>query len=126
MGGGMTADAATRGIREIDPNGAIGLISQEPDAPYDRPPLTKGMWKGQELDSIWRKTQDRNVRLHLGRRVQSIELSRKSVTDDQQNIHTFDKLLMATGGTPRRLPFGGDQVSYYRTYGDYRHARERT
>ncbi|MDB6067907.1 MAG: pyridine nucleotide-disulfide oxidoreductase [Pedosphaera sp.] len=124
VGGGMTADAAARGIREIDSSGAIGLISREPDAPYDRPPLTKGLWKGQKFDTIWRPTPDRKVGLHLGRRVQFIELTRKSVTDDQQNIYTYDKLLLATGGTPRRLPFGGDQIIYYRTLGDYRHLRE--
>jgi 3-phenylpropionate/trans-cinnamate dioxygenase ferredoxin reductase subunit len=41
IGGGMTADAAVQGIREIDSSGSIGLISMELDPPYDRPPLTK-------------------------------------------------------------------------------------
>lgn len=126
IGGGMTADSATRGIREVDPNGTIGVISLEPDAPYDRPPLTKGLWKGQQFDSIWRHTTDRKVGLHLGRRVEAIDLQHKSVTDDQKNVYNFDKLLLATGGTPRRLPFGGKQIIYYRTLGDYRHLRELT
>ena len=39
VGGGMTADAAVRGIREVDPKGSIGLIGTEIDPPYDRPPL---------------------------------------------------------------------------------------
>jgi 3-phenylpropionate/trans-cinnamate dioxygenase ferredoxin reductase component len=34
------------GIRQIDPDRAIGLIGAEPDPPYDRPPLSKGLWKG--------------------------------------------------------------------------------
>jgi NADPH-dependent 2,4-dienoyl-CoA reductase/sulfur reductase-like enzyme len=42
VGGGMTADAAVEGIRQVDPNGSIGLISAEPHRPYDRPPLSKG------------------------------------------------------------------------------------
>ena len=49
VGGGMTADAAVRGIRELDESGSIGLISREPDAPYARPLLSKGLWKAQ----IW-------------------------------------------------------------------------
>ena len=49
VGGGMTADAAVRGIREIDPNGSIGLVGAENDPPYDRPPLSKGLWKGKPL-----------------------------------------------------------------------------
>lgn len=46
VGGGMTADAAVRGIRELDGNRSIGLIGAEPDPPYARPPLSKGLWKG--------------------------------------------------------------------------------
>lgn len=123
IGGGMTADSATSGIREVDPSGSIGLIGQEPDSPYDRPPLTKGLWKGQQFDTIWRHTTERKVELHLGRRVESIDLQHKSVTDDQKNVYTFGKLLLATGGTPRRLPFGGNQIIYYRTVEDYRQLR---
>ena len=47
IGGGMTAAAGVDGIREVDPTGAIGMISTEPDAPYSRPPLSKALWKGQ-------------------------------------------------------------------------------
>ena len=46
VGGGMTADAAVNGIREADGEGSIGLISAEQNAPYNRPPLSKGLWKG--------------------------------------------------------------------------------
>jgi NAD(P)H-nitrite reductase large subunit len=41
VGGGMTADAAAHGIRERDPNGSIGILSDESSPPYDRPPLSK-------------------------------------------------------------------------------------
>ena len=46
IGGGMTAGAAVGGIREADPNGSVGLIGADPHPPYDRPPLSKGLWKG--------------------------------------------------------------------------------
>ena len=46
VGGGMTADAAVHGIREVDRSGSIGLISAEGHPPYDRPPLSKKLWKG--------------------------------------------------------------------------------
>ena len=39
VGGGMTGDAACKGIRSIDPDGAIALVGEEPDPPYARPPL---------------------------------------------------------------------------------------
>ena len=44
--------------------------------------------------------------------------------DDRGIVYTFEKLLLATGGTPRRLPFGGDRVIYFRTLDDYRRLRQ--
>jgi 3-phenylpropionate/trans-cinnamate dioxygenase ferredoxin reductase subunit len=70
VGAGMTADAAVRGIRELDADGEIGLIGSDHNPPYNRPPLTKGLWKGKALESIWRGTQQFSVDLHLGRTVQ--------------------------------------------------------
>ena len=55
IGAGMTADAAVRGIRELDQNGTIGLIGSDPNPPYNRPPLTKGLWKGKKRRKISRK-----------------------------------------------------------------------
>ena len=126
IGGGMTADAAVQGIREIDNEGTIGLISAETDPPYDRPPLTKGLWKDKTYDSIWRSAAKQHAQLHLGRMVKSLNLERKQVSDVQDTIYTFEKLLLATGGTPRRLPFGGDKIIYYRTAADYRRLRSLT
>ena len=123
IGGGMTADAAVRGIRELDAKGAIGLIGGESDEPYSRPPLTKALWKGEPFESVWRKTSEAGVDLHLGRRATTLEPGRKRVVDDRSTEYTFDKLLLATGGTPRRLPFGGDAVIYFRTLEDYRRLR---
>lgn len=120
IGGGMSADAAVRGIRELDGKRPIGLIGAEPDAPYSRPPLSKGLWKGEPFDGIWRGTSGVGVDLHLGRRATAIDLAKRTVLDDRGATWGFEKLLLATGGSPRRLPFGGDDVVYFRTLGDYR------
>ncbi len=61
IGGGMAADSAARGIRKIDPNGSIAMICEERDPPYDRPPLSKSLWKDKPFESIWRNTGDLNV-----------------------------------------------------------------
>ncbi|MGH7182359.1 MAG: FAD-dependent oxidoreductase, partial [Nitrospiraceae bacterium] len=119
IGGGMTAAAAVDGIREVDSTGGIGLISAEMDAPYDRPPLSKGLWKGQPLDSIWRKIENKGVTVHLGRVVKEIVLKQKRVVDDKGDLFTYEKFLVATGGRPRRLTFGDDQIVYFRTLSDY-------
>jgi 3-phenylpropionate/trans-cinnamate dioxygenase ferredoxin reductase subunit len=124
VGGGMTADAAAAGIRKRDPQGSIALISAESHPPYNRPPLSKGLWKGKPLEGIWRKTEARGVSLALGCTVRSLNLSEKSVSDDRGTVYGFEKLLLATGGTPRRLPSGDDSVIYFRTLDDYTRLRE--
>ncbi len=123
VGGGMTADAAVQGIREVDSSGTIGLFSAEADAPYDRPPLSKGLWKGKPLDGIWRRTQDRKVDLHLGCRAEKLDADRKQIIDEKGNAYAYGKLLLATGGRPRRLPFGEGHIIYFRSIEDYRRLR---
>jgi 3-phenylpropionate/trans-cinnamate dioxygenase ferredoxin reductase subunit len=120
IGGGMTADAAVQGIREVDSKGTIGLIGAEHDPPYNRPPLTKGLWKGKPFESIWRHTDAHNVRLHLGCRAQTIDVQHRQITGDTGQTYMYDKLLLATGGQPRRLPFGDALIVYYRTVEDFR------
>jgi 3-phenylpropionate/trans-cinnamate dioxygenase ferredoxin reductase subunit len=123
VGGGMTAAAAADGIREIDASGSIGIISAEPDAPYNRPPLSKGLWKSDPLESIWRKSADKFRTLHLARVVQRILPNSQQVIDSAGGIFSYKKLLLATGGTPRRLPFGDTQLIYFRTLSDYQRLR---
>jgi 3-phenylpropionate/trans-cinnamate dioxygenase ferredoxin reductase component len=123
IGGGMTADAAALGIREMDTNGSIGLIGSESDPPYNRPPLSKKLWSGKPFDSIWRATREKGVELHLGRTVRSLNPHTKVATDDKGSAYAFEKLLLATGGTPRRLSFGGEEIIYFRSAQDYRRLR---
>jgi NADPH-dependent 2,4-dienoyl-CoA reductase/sulfur reductase-like enzyme len=120
VGGGMTADAAARGIREHDADGSILLVGAEPDAPYKRPPLTKGLWSGGDEAKIWKHTDQTGAELALGRRIVELDLAAHRATDDQGGVHGFEKVLLATGGTPRALGGGDDQVIYYRTLADYR------
>ncbi len=125
VGGGMTADAAARGIRDHDPDGSIGLFAAEAHPPYARPPLSKALWKGKEEGSIWRGTPDLDVDLHPGLPVSSVDLAERTVTDDAGETHSYERLLLATGGTPRRLPADdGEGVIYYRTIDDYRRLHE--
>ncbi len=123
VGGGMTADAAIGGIRQVDRNKTIGVIGAEPHPAYNRPPLSKALWKGEPLDTIWRHTDTQGVTFHRGRRAQTLDARERRVTDDQGTIYRFEKLLLATGGTPRRLPFGGDGIIYYRSLDDYQRLR---
>src|SRR5215468_4274409 len=126
VGGGMTADAAVQGIREVDRGGSIGMLSAEEHLPYDRPPLSKKLWKGKPLESIWRQTESQGVTVHLGRTARHVDPQNKRITDDQGTAYGYGKLLLATGGTPRRLPFGDEQIIYFRTLDDYERLRALT
>lgn len=123
IGGGLTGDAAVRGVRELDAGGSIGMLSMESDPPYMRPSLSKGLWKGRPLEMIWRKTQTLDAELHLGSKAIHLDPLEKCVRDDKGEEYSFDKILLATGGSPNRLPFGGDHIIYYRDLQDYQRLR---
>lgn len=126
IGGGLAGDAATRGIRELDTEGSIGMISMEPDPPYMRPNLSKGLWKGRPVEKIWRKTAERGTELHLGTRITHLDPHKKLVRDDAGEEYIYDKLLLATGGIPNHLPFGEGNIVYFRTFQDYQQLRQMT
>ncbi|HET9581967.1 MAG TPA: FAD-dependent oxidoreductase [Gemmatimonadota bacterium] len=124
VGAGMTADAAVRGVREADSDGTIGVLGEETHPPYDRPPLSKALWKGKPETVVWRGTEETGAALHLGRSIRSIDLDAKSVIDDQGAEYGYGKLLIATGGAPRRLRASGERIIYYRTLDDYHRLRD--
>ena len=123
VGGGMTADSACRGIRDHDQDGTIGLFGAETHEPYVRPPLTKALWTGKDESSIFRGTPELDVDVHTGRRIVSLDLDARTATDDTGESHAYEKLLLATGGTPRQLPGDANDVIYYRTLDDYHRLR---
>ena len=125
IGGGMTGDSAVKGIREHDPAGSIVLVGDEPYEPYKRPPLSKGLWSGGDEAKLWRGTAEHGADLRLGRRITGVDLDAHTAADDQGETYRWEKLLFATGGSPRR--FGGDDahVVYFRTLDDYRLLRDR-
>lgn len=126
IGGGMTAAAAVKGIREVDQQGTIGLLSAEKQSPYKRPPLTKKLWQGKSEDIIWIDLPEDRITSVRGCRVTAIDPQQKQVKDETGKIYAYGKLLLATGGSPRRLPFGPEEVLYYRTFNDYRTLRSWT
>lgn len=125
IGGGMTADAAIRGIREHDLEGKITLVSKEDVPPYDRPPLSKGLWtKKKKVDQIWRGTEKFNIDFHLGREILTLDPVQNACTDDDDSTYHYEKLLLATGGSPIQLKEDTGEVIYFRTYADYERLRK--
>lgn len=126
IGGGMTAAAAVNGIRQVNASASIGIISQENHRPYNRPPLSKGLWKGDPLEKIWTKTPTENVTIHTATLALRMDTGEKTVVDHNGAEYSFGKLLLATGGVVRKLPFDVEGIIYYRTLDDYHRLRALT
>ncbi len=123
IGGGMTADAAVRGIRQVDKEGTIAMFTQEPHPPYNRPPLSKRLWLGKPESFVWRGTEKLDISIYLECAVESIDRDRKYITTAAGEAYRYEKLLLATGGAVIRLPFSGEDIVYLRDLEDYRRLR---
>ncbi len=124
VGGGISTDAAVRGIREMDSVGSIGVISSETDPPYKRPYLSKKLWSGKPLEKVYLHTDSLKVDLMLGRTATMLDPQQKRLTDDRRDTFAYDRILLATGGSPNHLPFGNGRIIYYRTLRDYFRLKE--
>jgi len=124
IGAGMAGEAAAQALREADANAGIGMLGDESHPPYDRPPLTKALWKDGKESDIWRPIEKAHADVQLLRRATRIDREVHLVHDDAGDTWQYRKLLIATGGTPRRLPSGGDDFIYYRTFDDYQRLRQ--
>jgi 3-phenylpropionate/trans-cinnamate dioxygenase ferredoxin reductase subunit len=127
VGGGHAGAAAVAGIRAHDPTGSILLVSRENFPPYQRPPLSKGLWSGKTRRDqlpIYDESFYRDHKVELALRTEAVELDteHRRIWDDRGKTYDYGKLLLATGLRPRRLEVeGGDSegVHYYRTLEDY-------
>jgi NADPH-dependent 2,4-dienoyl-CoA reductase/sulfur reductase-like enzyme len=126
VGASLAGAKAAETLREEGFDGEIVLLGTEPDLPYERPPLSKGYLLGNdERDSFivhpgdWYAEQA--VDLRMGVTVTRIDRAGSAViTEDGGTVH-YDKLLLTTGASPRRLNFPGsdrDEVLYLRTASD--------
>ena len=127
VGSGLAGGSAVAGIRAHDRQGSLLLIGKEPFLPYNRPPLTKSLWFGKKtVEEIFQNDGTfyaaNGAELLLDTQVTALDAAAKTVTDQRGNVYRFEKLLLATGGIPRRLTIAGgelDGVNYYRYLTDY-------
>ena len=131
VGGGLAAASAVDELRSNGHEGSIDVFCAEPHLPYERPPLSKSVLLGEsEEESVYVHDQawydERDVTLHLGTPVTGLDLDRYLVSADGLSVD-FDRLLLATGASPRRLAMAdesGANVAYVRTVEDNRRLRE--
>jgi NADPH-dependent 2,4-dienoyl-CoA reductase/sulfur reductase-like enzyme len=132
VGAGLAGASAASAIRERDHSGTILLMGAERYPPYHRPPLSKQLWTGAKtvaqtaVHEAPFYDQD-GITIELGHRAVSIDTRHKTLLDSQGRRILYEKLLLAAGGAPRRLPIPGgglEGVCYLRTLDDYLYLRE--
>ena len=105
-GGGLTAARAIKSYREAGGEGAITLVSEEPTLPYHRPALSKGYLRGETTETPHVEDEafyrDHDVDVQLETRVLTVDPAAQAVTVESGAPLRYDKLLLATGATPRR------------------------
>lgn len=112
VGAGQAGGEAAARLRTAGFSGEITLIGDEPEPPYQRPPLSKKFLSGElPLDRVHLKPVEAyaelNVTLMLGRKVGWIDRANKKLRLDGAQELTYDSLILATGSRARRLPVAG-------------------
>ncbi|WP_326545548.1 FAD-dependent oxidoreductase [Mycolicibacterium sp. ND9-15] len=126
VGAGLAGAKAAEALRAQDFGGKVVLIGDENDRPYDRPPLSKGYLLGKsEREEIyvhppeWYAEND--IDLRVGTRVVEIDRPDHAVKTQRGEELRYDKLLLATGSSPRHLRVPGAElggVHYLRRVAD--------
>jgi 3-phenylpropionate/trans-cinnamate dioxygenase ferredoxin reductase component len=111
VGGGPAAHAAAAAYREVGGAGAVVLLSAEGRRPYNRPPLSKELLRGElEPEGIALEEPswyaDRDVGVRAGR-VTALDLAGDRVLLDDGEEHAYEACVLATGAEPVRLPVDG-------------------
>ena len=115
VGAGHGGAQAAIALRQNKFEGTIAVVGDEPELPYERPPLSKEYLSGDKAferilirpAAFW---AERNVEMLLGRRVQSVDAQAHSVTTDGGETIGYGQLIWAAGGAPRRIGCAGNDL----------------
>ena len=126
IGGGLAGAKTAEALRDQGFDGTVTLVAAEPDLPYERPPLSKGFLAGDDpFDSAITHPADwygeHRVDLRLSTRATALDTSAHTVSLDDGSALDYDKLVLATGSTARRLTVPGadaERVHVLRTRAD--------
>ncbi len=128
VGAGAAGNAAAEMLRREGYTGLVTMIGGDESVPYDRPNLSKDYLAGNAPEE-WIPLRPpefyeaHNIELIRGVTVTSLDSRRRSLKLSNEESRSFDKLLLATGAEPVRLPIPGSDlphVRYLRTLSDSR------
>jgi len=127
IGGGIAGTTAAESIRKLDREGKIAIISDEPYRLYSRVLLSKPGWVlgEQPFDNVWLKTdawyEENNIHLFRGLSATMLDADRKCVALSDDDVLSYEKLLLATGAHNRMWNVPGadkEGIHYLRTIHD--------
>jgi len=132
VGASLAGAKAAEALREEGFDGRVLLVGAEAERPYERPPLSKDYLRGEADGRPYVHEEsfygEHDIDLRLGREVSRLDTGSREATLDDGETLRYDRLLLATGAEPRRLPIPGadlDGVLYLRTVPDSDRIRER-
>jgi 3-phenylpropionate/trans-cinnamate dioxygenase ferredoxin reductase subunit len=133
VGAGLAGASAARTLHDEGFQGRVLLLGEEPELPYDRPPLSKGFLTGETSRSQVYLHEagfyaDSGIEVRTGTRVADLDLSASQVVLQTGERLSFDRLLLATGASPRRLQVPGAElggIHYLRDLADADALRDR-
>ena len=116
VGGGHAGAQAAIALRQTGFAGSLAIVGEEPDPPYERPPLSKEYLSGNKTferllirpAAFW---AERAVAMRLGTRVESVDATAHQVTTAAGETIGYGTLIWASGGKPRRLTCSGHDLA---------------
>jgi 3-phenylpropionate/trans-cinnamate dioxygenase ferredoxin reductase subunit len=116
VGAGHGGAQAAIALRQAQFAGSVLMIGDEPDLPYERPPLSKDYLAGEKTferilirpQAFW---QERDIAMRLGERVVSVDAVGYRLTTGAGDTIGYDRLIWATGGAARRIDCGGHDLA---------------
>ena len=116
VGGGHAGAQAAVALRQNKYPGSIAIICDEPELPYERPPLSKDYLSGEKsFDRILIRPQafwgEKQIDLLLGQRVEAVDAAQHRVSTESGEQIGYGTLVWATGGSPRRLTCSGHSLA---------------
>ncbi len=132
VGAGLAGAKAAETLREEGFDGRLVLVGDEPERPYERPPLSKDYLRGEAEDAPYVHDQtfydDHSIELLCSTRVTGLDAGLQELLLEGDRRLGYDRLLLSTGAVPRRLDVQGadlDGIHYLRTLADSKRIGER-
>jgi 3-phenylpropionate/trans-cinnamate dioxygenase ferredoxin reductase subunit len=116
VGGGHAGAQAAASLRQLKFTGTVAIVCEEPDLPYERPPLSKDYLSRERTferilirpPAFW---AEKDIAMLLGRRVTSVDATARQVRTEDGSLIAYGVLIWAAGGTPRRLTCAGHDLA---------------